>query len=129
MNSPSGSGQGTPSYTYSRGWRQFSRIILHPLLRLLMRHRWAGRENIPEIALATSGSRLNTTVWVPASQSTWANVVPQDPAPITAAFIAGPFTPRRRSASLPAPPRLVGRLVCQQGSRPAPPRDPRPFRR
>jgi 1-acyl-sn-glycerol-3-phosphate acyltransferase len=48
VNSPSGSGQGTSSYTYSRGWRQFSRIILHPLLRLLMRHRWAGKENIPK---------------------------------------------------------------------------------
>jgi len=46
MNSPSG--QGTSSYTYSRGWRQFSRIILHPLLRLLMRHRWTGKENIPK---------------------------------------------------------------------------------
>jgi len=48
MSSPSGSGQGTSSFTYSRGWRQFSRIILHPLLRLLMRHRWAGKENIPK---------------------------------------------------------------------------------
>ncbi len=43
------SGPGLPAaYTYSRGWRLFSRIILHPLLRLLMRHRWAGKENIPE---------------------------------------------------------------------------------
>jgi len=42
------SGQGTSGYTYSRGWRQFSRIILHPLLRLLMRHRWTGKENIPK---------------------------------------------------------------------------------
>jgi 1-acyl-sn-glycerol-3-phosphate acyltransferase len=36
------------SYTYSRGWRQFSRAILHPLLRLLMTHRWQGKENIPK---------------------------------------------------------------------------------
>jgi 1-acyl-sn-glycerol-3-phosphate acyltransferase len=33
---------------YSRGWRLFSRIVLHPVLRLLMRLRWAGRENIPK---------------------------------------------------------------------------------
>jgi 1-acyl-sn-glycerol-3-phosphate acyltransferase len=36
------------SYRYSPGWRQFSRIILHPGLRLLMRHRWSGKENIPK---------------------------------------------------------------------------------
>jgi 1-acyl-sn-glycerol-3-phosphate acyltransferase len=34
-------------YTYSRGWRLFSVIILRPLLRLLMRHRWQGKENFP----------------------------------------------------------------------------------
>ena len=39
--------QRTSSYSYSRGWRQFSRIILHPGLRLLMKHRWQGKENIP----------------------------------------------------------------------------------
>jgi 1-acyl-sn-glycerol-3-phosphate acyltransferase len=33
---------------YSPGWRQFSRAILHPGLRLLARHRWQGKENIPE---------------------------------------------------------------------------------
>jgi 1-acyl-sn-glycerol-3-phosphate acyltransferase len=36
------------SYRYSPGWRWFSRIILHPGLRLLIRHRWAGKENIPK---------------------------------------------------------------------------------
>ena len=36
------------SYRYSPGWRLFSRIILHPLLRLLMRNRWSGKENIPK---------------------------------------------------------------------------------
>ena len=36
------------SYRYSPGWRLFSRIILHPGLRLLMRHRWSGKENIPK---------------------------------------------------------------------------------
>jgi 1-acyl-sn-glycerol-3-phosphate acyltransferase len=36
------------SYSYSRGWRQFSRAILHPGLRLLIRHKWSGKENIPK---------------------------------------------------------------------------------
>ena len=35
------------SYSYSNGWRQFTRIILHPGLRLLIKHRWQGKENIP----------------------------------------------------------------------------------
>ena len=39
--------QRTSSYSYSPGWRQFSRIILHPGLRLLMKYRWQGKENIP----------------------------------------------------------------------------------
>ncbi len=34
-------------YSYSRGWRQFSRLVLHPGLRLLMKHQWQGKENIP----------------------------------------------------------------------------------
>jgi 1-acyl-sn-glycerol-3-phosphate acyltransferase len=48
MSTRSGAAQPTSSYTYSPGWRLFTRIILHPLLRLLARHRWQGRENIPE---------------------------------------------------------------------------------
>ena len=40
--------QRTASYTYSKGWRLFSRIILHPGLRLLMKNRWQGKENIPK---------------------------------------------------------------------------------
>jgi 1-acyl-sn-glycerol-3-phosphate acyltransferase len=32
---------------YSRGWRLFTVIILRPLLRLLMRHEWQGKENFP----------------------------------------------------------------------------------
>jgi 1-acyl-sn-glycerol-3-phosphate acyltransferase len=48
MSELTGAARRATSYSYSPGWRQFSRIILHPLLRLLMRHRWAGRENIPE---------------------------------------------------------------------------------
>jgi 1-acyl-sn-glycerol-3-phosphate acyltransferase len=44
-------GQSQPTsrdYSYSRGWRQFSRLVLHPGLRLLIRCRWAGQENIPK---------------------------------------------------------------------------------
>jgi 1-acyl-sn-glycerol-3-phosphate acyltransferase len=51
MTTRTGAGQPTSSpstYTYSPGWRLFSRIILHPGLRLLMRFRLSGKENIPE---------------------------------------------------------------------------------
>jgi 1-acyl-sn-glycerol-3-phosphate acyltransferase len=47
MTTRTGAGQPT-SYTYSPGWRLFSRIILHPGLRLLLKFRWSGKENIPE---------------------------------------------------------------------------------
>ncbi len=40
--------QRTANYSYSKGWRQFSRVILHPGLRLLIRFRWQGKENIPK---------------------------------------------------------------------------------
>ena len=33
---------------YSRGWRLFTVIILRPLLKLLMRHEWQGKENFPK---------------------------------------------------------------------------------
>ena len=39
--------QRTANYSYSKGWRLFSRIILHPGLRLLIKQRWQGKENIP----------------------------------------------------------------------------------
>jgi 1-acyl-sn-glycerol-3-phosphate acyltransferase len=32
---------------YSRGWQLFTVAILRPLLRLLMRYRWQGKENLP----------------------------------------------------------------------------------
>jgi 1-acyl-sn-glycerol-3-phosphate acyltransferase len=35
------------AWGYSRGWRLFSVIILRPLLLLLMRYKWQGKENIP----------------------------------------------------------------------------------
>ena len=47
MSSPAGANKATSSYTYSRGWRLFSVIILRPLLRLLMKYRWQGKENFP----------------------------------------------------------------------------------
>ena len=40
-------GQPTSGYSYSRGWRRFSVIILRPGLRLLMKYRWQGKENFP----------------------------------------------------------------------------------
>jgi 1-acyl-sn-glycerol-3-phosphate acyltransferase len=50
MSTRKGADQPTsPSgYSYSPGWRQFSRAILHPGLRLLIRIRWQGKENIPK---------------------------------------------------------------------------------
>jgi 1-acyl-sn-glycerol-3-phosphate acyltransferase len=55
---PGGHSQGGPphgdqptvrrEWGYSPGWRLFSRIILHPGLRLLMRFKWTGQENIPK---------------------------------------------------------------------------------
>jgi 1-acyl-sn-glycerol-3-phosphate acyltransferase len=49
MSTAKGADQPTSagSYSYSPGWRQFSRAVLHPGLRLLMRLRWQGKENIP----------------------------------------------------------------------------------
>jgi 1-acyl-sn-glycerol-3-phosphate acyltransferase len=35
-------------WSYSRGWRLFSQIILHPGLRALIRFKWSGRANIPK---------------------------------------------------------------------------------
>src|SRR5579859_305634 len=35
-------------WSYSRGWRLFSQIILHPGLRALIRFKWSGRDNIPK---------------------------------------------------------------------------------
>ena len=46
MSTRSGTDQPT-SYRYSQGWRLFSVIILRPGLRLLMKYRWRGKENIP----------------------------------------------------------------------------------
>jgi 1-acyl-sn-glycerol-3-phosphate acyltransferase len=44
---PPGPDQPTSGYSYSRGWRRFSVIILRPGLRLLMKYRWQGKENFP----------------------------------------------------------------------------------
>jgi len=48
MSSPNRADQRTASYSYSKGWRLVSRIILHPGLRLLIKNRWQGKENIPK---------------------------------------------------------------------------------
>ena len=58
------------SYRYSPGWRLFTRIVLHPLLRLLMKNRWAGKENIPAtggIILARTTCRTPTGARSPCS--------------------------------------------------------------
>jgi 1-acyl-sn-glycerol-3-phosphate acyltransferase len=59
MSTPSSAGQGarpprehaqptsSRAWGYSRGWRLFTVLILRPLLRLPIRHRWQGRENFP----------------------------------------------------------------------------------
>jgi 1-acyl-sn-glycerol-3-phosphate acyltransferase len=36
------------SYSYSPTWRLISVIVLAPLLRILVRHKWSGQENIPK---------------------------------------------------------------------------------
>src|ERR1700746_1297665 len=36
------------SYSYSPTWRRISVIVLRPLLTLLVKNKWAGRENIPK---------------------------------------------------------------------------------
>jgi 1-acyl-sn-glycerol-3-phosphate acyltransferase len=38
----------TKPYSYSRAWRMISVIVLRPLLSLLIRNKWQGRENIPK---------------------------------------------------------------------------------
>jgi 1-acyl-sn-glycerol-3-phosphate acyltransferase len=50
MSTRQGADQPTSAadYSYSPGWRQFSRAVLHPGLRLLMKIRWEGKENIPK---------------------------------------------------------------------------------
>jgi 1-acyl-sn-glycerol-3-phosphate acyltransferase len=49
MSTPNSADKPTASreWGYSRGWRLFSVIILWPLLKLLMRYKWQGRENFP----------------------------------------------------------------------------------
>jgi 1-acyl-sn-glycerol-3-phosphate acyltransferase len=50
MSTRKGADQPTSAggYSYSRGWRQVSRLVLHPGVRLLIKCRWQGRENIPK---------------------------------------------------------------------------------
>jgi 1-acyl-sn-glycerol-3-phosphate acyltransferase len=50
MSTGNGAAQPTVrrEWSYSPGWRQFSRLVLHPGLRLLMRFKWAGKQSIPK---------------------------------------------------------------------------------
>src|ERR1700730_8303045 len=69
-----GNGQGTPrpgdqptarrEWSYSRGWRLFSQIILHPGLRALIRFKWSGKENIPKTGgLILAPNHLSYADW------------------------------------------------------------------
>src|SRR5260370_38051795 len=58
---------------------------------------------------ATAGSRAHSKVGAPASQSTWANVVPHDPAPMTVAL-----TPGRLRSARPSCPRAVRRQAARR---------------
>ena len=40
--------KGRREWGYSRGWRRLTVIVLRPLLRLLMKYQWQGRENFPK---------------------------------------------------------------------------------
>jgi 1-acyl-sn-glycerol-3-phosphate acyltransferase len=42
-----GQPQASREWGYSRGWRRFSVIVLRPLLMLVMKYRWQGREYLP----------------------------------------------------------------------------------
>jgi 1-acyl-sn-glycerol-3-phosphate acyltransferase len=49
---------------YSRGWRLFTVAILRPLLRLLMRVRWQGQENLPRSgAVILAPNHLSYADW------------------------------------------------------------------
>src|SRR5580692_10667009 len=51
-------------WSYSRGWRLFSRIILHPGLRALIRFKWSGQENIPKTGgLILAPNHLSYADW------------------------------------------------------------------
>jgi 1-acyl-sn-glycerol-3-phosphate acyltransferase len=47
MSELNGASQPTTSWGYSRFWRMVTVIILVPLLRSLIKHRWEGQENLP----------------------------------------------------------------------------------
>ncbi len=49
MSTPNSGGQpqATREWGYSRGWRRFSVIVLPPLLMLVMKYRWQGKEYLP----------------------------------------------------------------------------------
>src|ERR1700688_4066045 len=51
-------------WSYSRGWRLFSQIILHPGLRALIRFKWSGKENIPKTGgLILAPNHLSYADW------------------------------------------------------------------
>jgi 1-acyl-sn-glycerol-3-phosphate acyltransferase len=49
---------------YSPGWRRFSQIFLHPVLRLLIRFKWSGKQNIPKAGgLILAPNHLSYADW------------------------------------------------------------------
>ena len=55
---------GRREWGYSPAWRQFSRVILHPGLRLLMRFKWTGKDNIPKTGgLILAPNHLSYADW------------------------------------------------------------------
>jgi 1-acyl-sn-glycerol-3-phosphate acyltransferase len=36
-----------PPYSFSRGWRMFTKVVLPPLVRMLMKRDWHGHEHVP----------------------------------------------------------------------------------
>jgi hypothetical protein len=54
------------TWSYSRGWRLLSVIVLRPLLTLLIRNKWRGLEHIPK----TGGPPVDLSVWAGKQTST-----------------------------------------------------------
>jgi 1-acyl-sn-glycerol-3-phosphate acyltransferase len=53
-----------PRYSYSRGWRKFTTIVLPPLIRALMKRDWHGHRNIPrEGGLILAVNHLSYADW------------------------------------------------------------------
>ncbi len=53
-----------PRYSYSRGWRKFTTIVLPPLIRALMKRDWHGHRHIPrEGGVILAANHLSYADW------------------------------------------------------------------